>query len=227
LVLRLRESLERRERARSGKEFQVATLSDLGVTKTESKRWQAEAEAERLSSSTTVKLFHAGRMLADMTTHWSKQHPDLDPESGDVKWQSYLYTDPGERRFMQMWNDDAERDAFMARVEARQREEHPDVQRWVGGQTYGQNESPYQGYRRYLDVVQYARGQVAATEGGTTIVHGDDVANMSNAEYERHFDEHGRPRPGVIYRATSRDVPIDDGADATSQAEWRRHQARS
>ena len=171
-------------------------------------------------------MFHGrqfGRILAGMTVTWSRgEHPDLDPESGDVRWQSYLYTDPNERRFMQMWADDAERASFMARVAARQSEEDLVVQNFVQGRAYGaEGESAYRGYQRYQEMLKYARDQAATFQGGHTILHGDDVANMSEAEYDKYFDERGVPREGVIYRATSRDVPIDDGMDQTARSELR------
>jgi len=160
-----------------------------------------------------------------MTVTWSRgEHPDLDPESGDVRWQSYLYTDPNERRFMQMWADDAERASFMARVAARQSEEDLVVQNFVQGRAYGaEGESAYRGYQRYQEMLKYARDTAASFQGGHTILHGDDVASMSTAEYDKYFDEKGQPRDGVIFRPTSRDTRLNDAIDPSSAAELRAH----
>ncbi len=154
-------------------------------------------------------------------------HPDLDPESGDVKWTSYLYSDPREKAFMEMWNDPQAQAAFMARLEARQREEHPDVQAWVGGQTFAPDQSPYHGHQRYQEVLRYARGQVARNEGMEAIIHGEDVAEMSMQEYDKFFDERGQPREGVIYRPTSRDTRVDDSMSGSTASEMQQARARA
>jgi len=163
--------------------------------------------------------------MASMTT-WGKQHPDL-TETGDVRWESYLYTDPRERAFMEMWNDPARRQLFEDQVTARQREEHPEVQRWIQGRHYAPGESAYAGYQQYQHALRAARDQVAMLAGERTIIHGDDVAAMDLETYGRYFDEKGKPREGVIFRPTSRDVPLDDATDGATMSELRHHGGRA
>jgi len=149
------------------------------------------------------------------------QHPDIDPQTGDIKWQAYRYSDPRERAFQEMWDDPARRQRFMAEVAARQYEEDPVVQGIIQGRTYAPGDTPYAGYMQYEESRRIAREQAALHYGGNTIVHGDDVAKMSLQEYDRYFDERGRPRPGVVYRATSRDVPYDESTNSASRREFR------
>ena len=53
---------------------------------------------------------------------------------------------------------------------------------------------------------------VPELEGGrassTREITGEQVQRMSEAEYDTYFDSNGRPKPGVRYRVTERDIPV-------------------
>jgi hypothetical protein len=128
------------------------------------------------------------------------QHPDIDPETGDIKPDVDL--PPARREFYRMWQDEAQRDAFMARLARQQVQLPQDVQRAVAGQQYSADGGdPYAGYMAYLADIQQLR-QVGNE------VTGRDVSQMTAEEYDALFDARGQPRQGVTYSPTGRDVDV-------------------
>ena len=129
------------------------------------------------------------------------RHPDLD-DNGELKPDVDLPVDA--RDFLRMSADQTQWSAFMDRVAAAQRREAEDVQQWVGGRTYaGDPYTAYQAYLRDLERVRRAAGRERE-------LNGYDVEAMTLEEYDRAFDEHGRPRDGFSFRHSDRDIPIDD-----------------
>jgi hypothetical protein len=145
------------------------------------------------------------------------RHPDLTPD-GQLRADIY---EPTERRdFNRMWQREAERIAFLERVAKEQAELDPWVQQQISGRAFGSD--PFTGYQQYRQELRVLQD----TLGDQRSISGRDVERMSLAEYEEHFDEHGRPRRGTTYRPTSgRDVDVTDSSiDRFSATELERRQ---
>ncbi|HEY1293650.1 MAG TPA: hypothetical protein VGJ60_11250 [Chloroflexota bacterium] len=142
------------------------------------------------------------------------RHPDLD-ENGDFKADADLPLD--RREFYRMWQDDAQRAAFMGEVARRQAQLPQEVQQTVAGQQYGYGD-PYDGYGEYLADIRRLRS-FSPDE-----VTSADVAAMSLEEYDARFDANGLPKPGTTFSRTSRDVDVasHDRVDPFSDFELRR-----
>jgi hypothetical protein len=130
------------------------------------------------------------------------RHPDLD-DNGELR--DDLDLPANQRDFYRMWRDEPQREAFMARLARQQAQLPPDVQHQVAGQQYSvDGGDPYQGYLLYLADIRDLR----RVEGKQFT--GADIAAMTAEEYDALFDARGRPREGVSYVATGRDVDVTD-----------------
>jgi hypothetical protein len=132
------------------------------------------------------------------------EHPDIDPASGDVKWEASL--PPDRREFLELWNDPVRKAMFMDGVAQRQSREHPDTQEAVAGRYYDGNGDPLTAYQQYQSDLSWARQYTGHDKELTSY----DVANMDLDTYNRHFDANGRPKDGFTFRTTSRDIVADD-----------------
>jgi hypothetical protein len=144
------------------------------------------------------------------------QHPDLTPD-GELRADVYQPTD--QRDFNRMAADPTRWQAFMDDVARRQGELDPWVQQQVSGRAFGATGDPFDGYQQYRQEIRVLQDTLDAKR-----ISGRDVEKMSLEEYERHFDERGRPRAGLTYRPTaSRDVDVtNSGVDPFSQRELER-----
>jgi len=126
-------------------------------------------------------------------------HPDLD-EHGNVLPDAFL------PRAQRDFNRDyaANPVGFMERVARWQGRLPAEIQREIQGKTYGAGQDVYSGFQEYLRAVDDARTYWRNGE-----LTSEDVARMTPAEFDRAFDERGRPREGYSFRPTSRDVPLD------------------
>jgi hypothetical protein len=142
------------------------------------------------------------------------KHPDLD-DDGELRGD--VYQEAPRRDFNRMASDPGRWQSFMDRVATEQSELDPWVQQQIAGRAFGSAADPYDGYQQYRQELRLLQD----TLGDQRSISGRDVERMSQAEYERHFDEHGRPRSGVVYRPTSgRDVDVrETGLDRFSQRE--------
>jgi hypothetical protein len=131
------------------------------------------------------------------------RHPDI-TENGEVAWDAFI--PPARRDFLRLQQDPARWAQFMNGVAERQRREHQDVQSWVGGQHY--QGDPLEAFQAYQQDLQTAREALGHDKELTSY----DVQNMSLEEYDRAFDERGRPREGYSFRRTDRDIVADDQA---------------
>jgi hypothetical protein len=146
-------------------------------------------------------------------------HPDLWRASdGTLGLRDDVDLPLEERRFRRMWNNDAEREAFMQQVAREQSQLPPDVQEAVAGQTYGND--PYLGYLEYRRDVERMRRVPGNPQRDFT---GADVSRMTLEEYDAVFDERGQPREGVTFHPTGRDVDVSrrEGIDPFSARELR------
>lgn len=152
-------------------------------------------------------------------------HPDfVRAEDGTLEFRDDIDVDQPRRDFNRMSADPARWDAFYAQVARDQGELDPWVQQQVAGKIYGQGMDPYSGYQEYQHEVRRLQRDL----GKDNPITGRDVAKMSLAEYDALFDDSGRPRAGVEYRALpGRDVDLADhgGIDASTARELRRRQA--
>src|SRR5215471_5396055 len=140
------------------------------------------------------------------------RHPDLD-DQGNLLPDAYV--DSRRRDFNRMMRDPARRAVFMQNLARWQSRLPQDVQQFVQRQTYAAGSDAYTGYQAYRQTIE-AAGQ--SWHGGE--VTSEDVARMTPAEYDRVFDETGRPREGYTFRPTSRDVVIDDSMDNATRREF-------
>jgi hypothetical protein len=148
------------------------------------------------------------------------QHPDLD-EAGQLK-PDVLYdigASPRERDLNRTLSDPAGRERFVNQAAAEQRELPVEVQRYIQGRVFGG--APAEGYRQYEQERAWALQEWGRRQGYERVVTDADVSRMSLEEYDQHFDEKGRPKPGVVLWRTSRSQRLDDTMDAASQSELR------
>jgi hypothetical protein len=147
-------------------------------------------------------------------------HPDLWRASdGTLGLRDDVDLPLEERRFRRMWQNDAEREAFMQQVAREQSLLPPDVQEQVAGQTYGSD--PYLGfleYRRDIERMRTIPGNPQVRD-----LTGADIARMSLEEFDKFFDEKGQPKEGVTYYPSGRDVDVSrrEGVDPFSARELR------
>lgn len=145
------------------------------------------------------------------------QHPDLTPD-GELRADIYQPTE--QRDFNRTAADPSRWQAFMNDVARAQSELDPWVQQQLSGRAFGTADDPFDGYQQYLKEVRLLQD----TLGSERSISGRDVEGMSQEEYDRAFDERGRPRPGVRYRPTGgRDVNVTNSSvDPFSQRELER-----
>lgn len=130
-------------------------------------------------------------------------HPDLQrAEDGSLAFRADVDLPRSERDFRRMWEDEAERSAFLRRLDRQQRQLPEDVQRQVAGREFGDPRDPWHGYLTYLATIQDER---SLSPGEIT---GADVEAMTLEQFDAAFDASGRPKPGVTYSPGSRDVDV-------------------
>lgn len=146
-------------------------------------------------------------------------HPDFDPVSGDLRDDAHL--PPPRRDFNRTWADPTQRERLMAQIVRWQSQLPAEVQLDVQGRTFGSD--PYTGYQEYKQAVAEARNLWRGNE-----LTSDDVSRMSLEEYDRAFDETGKPREGFTFRPTGRDVVTDAeaGVDRYSRDELNRRRGQ-
>ena len=158
-------------------------------------------------------------------TIWGKTHPDLDPDNNlqaDVLLGSGSVQDRDRDRSLR---DPTTAQHFLSQVAAQQSELPEPVQEFVGGKAYAG--SPSEGYAAYLREVDWANQEYARRQGYDRFISDTDVSRMDLAEYDRHFDEKGQPRDGVLFWRTSRSHTLDDATDASSLSELRHRGGRA
>jgi hypothetical protein len=145
------------------------------------------------------------------------QHPDIDPASGEPLWDTHLPV--AQRDFARLRRDPQRWQAFYDGVAQQQMREHPDVQEAVAGRYYDGNGDPLQAYQDYQSDLSWARRYTGRDKEITSW----DVENHDLDWYNERFDEHGRPREGYSFRATSRDIVTDtQSVDPYSRDELQR-----
>lgn len=146
-------------------------------------------------------------------------HPDLVPETGDLRDDAFL--PPAKRDFNRTMADPTQRERFMQNVARWQSQLPEEIQRDVQGRTFGTD--PYDGYVQYKQAVAEARSLWRGNE-----LTSDDISRMSLEEFDRAFDETGKPREGFTFRPTGRDVVTDAeaGVDRYSRDELNRRRGQ-
>jgi hypothetical protein len=145
-------------------------------------------------------------------------HPDLRrAQDGSLELRDDVDLDPARRQFLRMWQDDAQRNAFMYRLSLEQSQLPVEVQRSIAGQPYsGYGGDAYDGYLEYRADIARQRSVDA------TNFTGADIERMSLEEFDKFFDSNGRARPGVNYEPGVRDVDVlSSGVDPFSRQELR------
>jgi hypothetical protein len=154
------------------------------------------------------------------------QHPDLVRGSGgELEFRSDADLPPPHRDFLREWADDDRRAALNARIAREFRQQPIEVQEALAGRDYSNSANdPYLGYREFLGDVELYRQSIGGV--GKRVVTSADVARYTLEEYERDFDSSGRPREGIEYVQTNRDLNLSTRSGFTDQfsageAGWR------
>lgn len=158
---------------------------------------------------------HMGLIPKTSGDAWARgRHPDLwgGMEMPDVQMTPNV-EDRDRNRAM---SDPGRRAHFMQQVAMAQSLEPASVQSYLNGTPYAGTFA--EGMRRYVADRDEARRWEAEANGQTTYVDDKMVADNDLDWYDRHFDAHGKPLPGVYYHA-NRSMLLDDRTDSYSRRE--------
>jgi hypothetical protein len=147
-------------------------------------------------------------------------HPDIDPASGQVRWEAIRWPDPEERDFNIRMRDPGFAQNYLQRVAARQSMEPSFVQSQVAGQEFGAGQGAYRGvveYRQELDRLRAIEDDYE--HPNATVVRDYEIPDMPMERFEQLFDERGQPRAGVVLEHTNRSIRLDDQIDRASMRE--------